>query len=369
MQASTPAAVRIAAIDATPLRFALDPPFTAAVRVIDSVDLVLVRVRDTDGRQGIGTAFAFGSDDARPILEIARALGATRVGAAAVGVEAHASAMRASLALAGAGGPAIAALGAIDLALWDLTARRAGLPLWRLLGGARERVASYGSGGSLGLSIDGLLEETRRFVEAGHRAVKIKAGHGAVEDARRLAALRDAFGSALRIAVDANQQFTPKAAIRWARALEPWDPWWIEEPVRADDVTGHAEVRAAVSADLASGETLYGTADAARMIAARAVDVLMPNLQRVGGLTAWRKLAASAELAGIAMAAHVHPEVQVHLMCAVPGAVALECWPGWPWLWQESIAIADGFATPPDAPGLGFTLDEDRVRAHRADRR
>ena len=363
------AVVRIAAIEAVPLRFPLDPPFRAALGWIESVDLVLVRVRDTDGVQGTGTAFAFGADAARPILEIARTLGATRVGAPAAGVEGHASAMRAALALSGLGGPAIAALGAIDLALWDLVARRTGLPLWRLLGGARDRIASYGSGGSLALSIDGLVDEVRGFVEAGHRAVKIKAGHGATEDARRLAALRDAFGSDLRIAVDANQQFSPKAAIRWARAIEPFDPWWIEEPVRADDVAGHAEVRAAVEVDVASGETLTGTADAARMIAARAVDVLMPNLQRVGGLTAWRKLAAAAELSGIGMAAHVHPEVQVHLMCAVPGAVALEFWPGWPWLWHEPIAIADGFAIPPDAPGLGFTLDEDRVRAHRADRR
>ena len=313
------AVVRIAAIEAVPLRFPLDPPFRAALGWIESVDLVLVRVRDTDGVQGTGTAFAFGADAARPILEIARTLGATRVGAPAAGVEGHASAMRAALALSGLGGPAIAALGAIDLALWDLVARRTGLPLWRLLGGARARIASYGSGGSL--------------------------------------------------AVDANQQFSPKAAIRWARAIEPFDPWWIEEPVRADDVAGHAEVRAAVEVDVASGETLTGTADAARMIAARAVDVLMPHLQRVGGLTAWRKLAAAAELSGIGMAAHVHPEVQVHLMCAVPGAVALEFWPGWPWLWHEPIAIADGFAIPPDAPGLGFTLDEDRVRAHRADRR
>ena len=370
MPAPRGAALRIASVDAVPLRFPLVPAFRAAVRTIDSVDLVLVRVRDDAGLQGTGLAFAFGADDARPILELARSLGATRVGAPAIGVEAHVAAMRGALSLLGAGGPAIAAMGAIDLAMWDLAGRRAGLPLWRLLGGARDRVPAYGSGGSLALSTDALVAETQGFVRAGFRAVKIKAGLGADADAARLSALRAAFGPSLRIAIDANQQFSPKAAIRWARAIERFDPWWIEEPVRADDAAGHAAVRAAIAADVATGETLFGTADAARMIAAGGADVLMPNLQRVGGLTAWRTIAAAAELAGLRMAAHVHPEYQVHLMCAVPNAVALECWPGWPWLWQERLAPgAGGCIAPPDGPGRGLTPGGGPVAAHRADRR
>jgi len=362
-------APRIAAVEVVPLRFPLSPPFRAAVRTIDSVDPVLLRIRDEQGLEGIGLAFAFGADDARPIVEVARALGAARVGGDALAVESHSRSMRAALALAGAGGPALAALSAIDLALWDLVGRRAGMPLWRVLGGARGQIATYGSGGSLSLSLDALLAEAAGFVRDGHRAVKIKAGHGAAADAARVGALRDAFGPDLRIAVDGNQQWTPKAAIRWARSLEPFDLWWLEEPVRADDVAGHAEVRAAVPMDLATGETLFGLPEVARMIAGRGADLLMPNLQRVGGITAWRGLAAAAGLAGVPMAAHVFPEYQVHLMCAAPDAVALECWPGWPWLWQERLQIRDGLATPPAGPGIGLTLDESLVRAHRADRR
>jgi len=360
-------ALRIAAVEVVPLHFALLPAFRAAVRTIDSVDPVLVRVRDDQGLEGLGLAFAFGADDARPIVEVARALGAARVGGDALAVESHTQAMRAALALAGAGGPALAALSAIDLALWDLAARRAGLPLWRMLGGARERIATYGSGGSLALSVDALVAETAGFMHDGHRAVKIKAGYGAATDAARVRALREAFGADLRIAVDGNQQWTPKAAIRWARTLEPLDLWWLEEPVRADDVAGHAEVRSAVAMDLATGETLFGMPDVARMLAGRGADLLMPNLQRVGGITAWRRLAAAAGLAGVPMAAHVFPEYQVHLMCAVPEAVALEWWPGWPWLWEERLQVRDGLATPPAGPGIGLTLDESLVRAHRAD--
>jgi L-alanine-DL-glutamate epimerase-like enolase superfamily enzyme len=360
--------MRIASVEVVPLRFPLVPAFRAAVRTIDSVDPVLVRVRDSDGHEGLGTAFAFGADDARPIVAAANALGRARVGGDPGAPEAHAQQMHAALALAGASGAGLAALAAIDVALWDLAARRARLPLWRMLGGTREAIPAYGSGGSLALATGALLDEVAGFVAAGHRAVKVKAGHGPRGDRERVQALREAFGAGLRIAVDGNQQWTPKAAIRWARELEALDLWWLEEPVRADDVAGHAEVRAAATMDVATGESLWGTGDAMRLVAARGADLLMPNLQRTGGIGAWRRLAAAAGLAGVPVAAHVHPEVQVHLMCATPNAVALECWPGWPWLWQEPLSVRDGLATPPHAPGLGFTLDEARVAAHRADR-
>lgn len=360
--------MRIASVEVVPLRFAIEPAFRAAVRTIDSIDPVLVRLRDADGVEGVGTAFAFGAGDALPIVAAARALGAARVGGDARAPESHARAMQQSLAIAGATGAALAALSAIEVALWDLAARRASVPLWRLLGGARDAVPAYGSGGSLALSTAGLVDEVGRFVAAGHRAVKVKAGHGIAGDRERLQALRDAFGPSLAIAVDGNQQWTPKAAIRWAHEMARFEPWWLEEPVRADDVAGHVEVRAAVSMDVATGESLHGTADPMRLVAARGADVLMPNLQRIGGIAAWRRVAAAAELAGLSVAAHVHPEVQVHLCCATPNAVALECWPGWPWLWQEPLAVRDGVARPPEAPGLGFTPDEARIATHRVDR-
>jgi L-alanine-DL-glutamate epimerase-like enolase superfamily enzyme len=358
---------RIAAVEVVPLSFPLDPPFRAAVRLIDRVGVALVRIRDSDGVEGCGSAFAFGDDDLRPVVAIARTLGAGRIGGDAAGPERHAREMHAALALAGAGGPAIAALSAIDIALWDLFGRRAGVPLWRLLGGAHPAIATYGSGGSLALSTDALVAEMAGFVATGHRAVKLKAGHGMAGDRERIAAVRAAVGPDVRIAVDGNQQWTPKAAIRWARTMADLDPWWLEEPVRADDLVGHAEVRAAIPIDVASGETLFGAVDASRCIAMRAVDIVMPNLQRVGGISAWRRVAAAADLAGVPIAAHVYPEVQLHLMCAQPNGLVLEWWPGWPWLWQESIAIVDGRARPGERPGTGFTLDADRVAAHRLD--
>ena len=362
---------RIVSVTATPLRFPLAPPFRAAVRLIDSVDPVLVRVRDEDGREGIASAFGFGAADAKPIVEVLRSLGATRVGQPALAIERHWQEMHALLALAGAGGAGLAALSAIDMALWDLAGRTTGTPLWRLLGGARDQVGVYASGGSLGLSTDALVEEAMAFVEAGHTALKFKAGLGQAIDRQRLHAVREAGGTRLALAADGNQQWTAKAAIGWARAMEDLQLAWLEEPVPAGDLQAHADVRSAIPMDLATGETLFGPADAHRAIRTRACDILMPNLQRVGGITGWRKIAAAAELAGVRMAGHVHPELQLHLLCA-SGAVdgrapVLELWPGWPWLWQERIEVKAGVAAPSERPGHGFTLDEGLVQAHRSE--
>ena len=357
----------IRSVDAVPLRFPLDPPFRAAVRIIDSVEVVLLRMKDDAGNEGLGFAFAFGSSDARPILEVARTLGASRVGMPVMGIERHWLEMQQLLGLVGAGGPALAALSAIDMALWDLAGKIVDQPLWRLLGGVRERIRTYGSGGSLSLSTEELVRESASFIAAGHRAVKLKAGHGTGGDVERIRAVRDCVGSDVRIAVDGNQQWLPKEAIRWARALEAFDLWWLEEPVRAGDLAGHAEVRAAVSMDLATGETLFGVDDAVRCIRQRGADILMPNLQRVGGITGWRKVAAFAELSDVGIAGHVYPEVHAHLMCSAPNALALELWSGWPWIWTEPLAVREGHVTPPDGPGLGLTLDEARVAAHRVD--
>ncbi len=358
------AASRIASISTTALCFPLSPPFRAAIRLIDSVDVVLVRIRDDQGVEGAGVAFAFGAADALPVLHIARSLGDTRIGMETLAIERHWREMHQLLAIAGPTGVALAALSAIDMALWDLAGKCLGKPLWQLLGGAREKTNAYASGGSLSLSIDALCREAEGFVAKGHTAIKIKAGHGIEGDRERILAVRDAVGAKVSIAVDGNQQWSAKGAIRWARAMDDCELRWLEEPVRADDFYGHAQVRSAISMDLATGENLFGVAAAGRAISERSCDILMPNLQRVGGITGWRKIAAAAEIAGIEMAGHVYPELNVHLMCATPNASGVELWPGWPSIWQGSLDIIKGEVAAPTGPGLGLPIDEALVQAH-----
>jgi L-alanine-DL-glutamate epimerase-like enolase superfamily enzyme len=357
---------RIAGVDLRPLAFPLERPFRAAVRRIASTDVLLATLRADDGRVGHGYAFAFGAEDLAPILATARALAPLLEGGDALAPERHWQSMHRALALAGAGGPALAALAALDIALWDLAGQLCGQPLYRLLGGARERTPVYGSGGSLDLTAAELAAEAAGFAREGYGAYKFKAGHGLDEDTRRLHAVREATGGGVRLIVDGNQQWTAKQALRAARAFEAMGLWWLEEPVPAGDIAACAEVRAASPVEIATGETNFGVAEFSRLLAARAADIVMPNLQRVGGITGWRKVAALAEAAGVPIASHVYAEIGVHLMCGVPNGLVLEVLPWWPRLFREPLRIEGGEALAPETPGLGLTLDADVVERHRA---
>lgn len=348
----------------TQLSFPLNPPFRAAIRLIDTVDILLIRIRAGNGLLGCGYAFAFGTADLAPVIASAKGLCTLLVGEDAGKTERLWARMMRALALVGAGGPTLAALSAIDIALWDLAGQACGRSVADMLGGARDAIPVYGSNGSLQSSIDELVAEAMGFAQLGYPAYKFKIGAGLAQDVERVRAVRQAVGPSLKLMADGTQQWSPKEAIRVAHALSPYDLWWLEEPVNAQDIEGCAEVRRAVPMDIATGETNFGASESARLLQAGATDVLMPNLQRVGGITGWRKVAAMAELHRVPMASHVYGEIGVHLMCGVPNALTLEVVPWWPKLFNESLNIKDGMASPPARPGLGLTLDKALIEAH-----
>jgi L-alanine-DL-glutamate epimerase-like enolase superfamily enzyme len=348
----------IEAVELTPLSFPLNPPFRAAIRLIETVDILLIRIRAGNGLLGCGYAFAFGTADLAPVLASARSLCALIVGEDASKTERLWARMMRSLALVGASGPALAALSAIDIALWDLAGQACGRPVADMLGGARDAIPVYGSNGSLQLTVDELVAEAGGFAELGYPAYKFKVGASLTQDVDRVRAVREAVGTSVKLMADGTQHWSPKEAIRVAHALAPYDLWWLEEPVNAQDIEGCAEVRRAAPMNIATGETNFGVAESARLLQLGATDVLMPNLQRVGGITGWRKIAAMAEIHRVPMASHVYGEVGVHLMCGVPNALTLEVVPWWPKLFNESLVIKDGMASPPLIPGLGLTVDK-----------
>ena len=356
---------RIETFELTALSFPLNPPFRAAIRTIDTVDIMLVQVRAGDGLLGVGYAFAFGAADLAPVLASTRSLSATLVGEDANKVERLWARMMQALALVGAGGPALSALSAIDMAIWDIAGQSCGRPVADMLGGARDAIAVYASSGSLQLSADQLVAEATDFAQQGFPAYKLKVGCGLAQDVERLRAVRRAVGSTFRLIADGTQQWSPKEAIRVAHALAPFDLWWLEEPVNAQDIEGCAEVRRSVPMNIATGETNFGVAESARLLQRSATDILMPNLQRVGGISGWRKIAAMAEIHRVPIASHVYSEIAVHLMCGVPNALTLEVVPWWPKLFNESLSIKDGMARPPAQPGFGLTLDNTLIEAHR----
>lgn len=252
------------------------------------------------------------------------------------------------------------ALGAIDIALWDLKAKAAGLPLWKLLGGSsRKRVEAYNTdGGWLNWPIEQLVSDCRRLVEQdGYRAVKIKLGSAdANEDLRRLGAVRSALGPSVRIMTDANGKWNLPQAVQIGRRLREFDVVWLEEPIAFDDVGGHARLAQAIDTPIALGEQLYLAHQFRDFIHAGAVHYVQPDVVRLAGITEWWQVADLAHSYSLPVVPHVGDMCQVHqhLCFAHPGCALLEYIP---WLrdWMRHPAqIQDGHFVAPEAPGAGM---------------
>lgn len=260
----------------------------------------------------------------------------------------------------GRSGLATQAIAAIDVALWDLKAKRAGLPLAKLIGAHRDSVRCYNtSGGFLHAPVEQVLDNATAALERGIGGIKIKVGHpDSRVDLARVTAVREHLGDAVPLMVDANQQWDRPTAQRLGRALEPYGLVWIEEPLDAYDSAGHAALAASLDTPIATGEMLTSVAEHAELIRAGAADVIQPDAPRIGGITPFLRLAALAEHQRLQLAPHFAMEIHVHLAAAY----ALEPWvEHFEWLeplFEERLEIRDGRMLVPSRPGLGVTLSE-----------
>jgi L-alanine-DL-glutamate epimerase-like enolase superfamily enzyme len=253
-------------------------------------------------------------------------------------------------------------LSALDIACWDIKGKALDLPLYRLLGGIRRAVPAYAGGLFLSDSVDAIVEEAKRYRMAGFNAVKMRAGaKRAGEDLERVAAVRAAIGPDVALMVDVVQGWTPEQALRTGHALEAYDLTWIEDPVAFDDLAGLAKVAAALDVPIAAGENDYSKLGFKRLIDAGAADMPMADLQRVGGITEWMKVAALAEASGLPMLPHVFHEISVHLVAAAPNATFVEWVPWWDVLFEQKLTIENGLAVPPERPGLGIAFDDNAI--------
>ncbi|EYT54449.1 L-talarate/galactarate dehydratase [Kocuria sp. UCD-OTCP] len=258
----------------------------------------------------------------------------------------------------GRSGVATQALAAIDVALWDLKAKRAGLPLAKLLGAHRDSVRTYNtSGGFLNASLDEVRDRATRSLEEGIGGIKIKVGlPDSAEDLRRVAGVREHIGADVPLMVDANQQWDRATALRMGRRLEEFDLVWIEEPLDAYDAEGHAQLAAALDTPIATGEMLASVAEHVRLIDARACDIIQPDAPRVGGITQFLRLAALADQRGLGLAPHFAMEIHLHLAAAYPREPWVEHFDWLDPLFEERLETRDGRMLVPDRPGLGVTL-------------
>ncbi len=256
-------------------------------------------------------------------------------------------------------GVALPALSAIDIAVWDLRARRADLPLHRLLGSVRDTIEVYGSGRSTNqMTLDELVAGTRSYLDEGYQAVKLRVGARRLEeDAERVAGVRDAVGDDVRLMVDCNERLDQAGALWLGRRLADLDVYWMEEPLRSDDVAGHARLASRVGVPIAVGEHLLGRFEFAAYLQAGAAAVVMPDAPLVGGVTEWLRIATLAEALGASVSPHFLPELHVHLAAAAPAATSIEHFPLIDDLLEETLVAVDGHMAPPDRPGHGIRWD------------
>jgi D-arabinonate dehydratase len=261
----------------------------------------------------------------------------------------------------------------IDFALWDLKAKFANMPLYKLLGGFSDSVDTYIAGGYYeeGKGLRELAMEMERNVELGATAVKMKIGAVPInEDVERVRTAREAVGPDVRIMVDANNAYRHYEAIEFARKAEKYDLFWFEEPVEPDDYIGQREITRATSVPVAAGEneyTRYGFRD---MINHRAVDILQPDALILGGVTEFMKVAALAQANDLDIAPHGSQYIHIHLVAAIPNGLILEYYrdsvdPMHGRIYMDELKIKDGRVYAPDRPGLGLELNRESLAEFR----
>ncbi len=266
----------------------------------------------------------------------------------------------------GRGGIATFALSAVDIALWDIVGKRAGLPLHRLWGNARASVPAYGSGCWRGLGRDGMIERAKHFVGMGMKAIKMQVAHVRPwrEDVRNVHAMRDALGPDIEIMIDVNMGWSADTAIQAGHHIDEADPYWLEEPVACEDFSGYQRVAAALKTRVVGGESHFTRYDLRPFFVTPSSPILQPDPMR-GGLTELRKIAAVADTWGVQMAPHLFHEINVHVMASIPNANYLEYMDWNDDLWVNPAIPVDGMLVPGEDPGHGAVFKPEVLKDFR----
>lgn len=331
-------------------------------------ELNTVRIRDSDGAEGVGYTFTVGRNGAAIDTILDRELPEITDGEEADEIERLWHKAWWALHYGGRGGPTVLAISAFDMALWDLKAKRANLPLWKALGGFDSKVPCYAGGIDLDLPLDKLLRQTDDNLGKGFRAIKMKVGRANLfEDVERVKAMREHLGAGFPLMVDANMKWSVDGAIRAARALQPFDLTWLEEPTIPDDPAGHARIVREGGLPIAAGENLRTLWEFKLYVAGGAVTYPEPDVTNCGGVTPFMKIAHLAEAFNLPVTSHGAHDVTVHLLAACPNRSYLEAHGfGLERYIAEPLKIQDGFALAPDRPGHGIAFDWsglDKIRA------
>jgi mandelate racemase len=342
-------------------------PLQTSTGAVGIAPLLLVDLKTSGGIVGRSYLFAIARAHLKPLAAVVEAMAEMIKGDAVAPFEIEKK-LRARYTLLGVHNIVLFAMAAIDMCAWDALGQALGQPVVRLLGGAPRPVLAYNSNG-LGIQdMKSLAKEAEQLVAEGFSAVKLRLGRrSAAADIEALRAVKKAIGPKVALMVDFNQALSVAEAIRRGRMIDDeGGVVWIEEPVRADDFDGCARVADEVATPIQIGENFMGPEQMAQAIAAGCCDYVMPDAQRVGGVTGWMRAAALAQGAGMEMSSHLFPEASVQLLPVTPTCHWLEYVDWADPVLAEPVEIRDGMAIGAGGPGLGMRWNEKAVRKYAA---
>jgi len=380
--------MKITQLDTYFLAVPLPQPVRTSTSTISQVSEVIVKLTTDAGLVGIGEAhgpflFRQGPEGMRIVNEIVQQITPLVVGEDPFNVERiwqdlfalTYTSVRDIPAMARQQRQLVTAMSAIDIALWDLMGKAIERPVYALLGGAlRQRVPAYATGFYYrdNERPDDLRREAALYLEKGYRTLKVKVGGlTPEEDARRVGFIRETVGDEVALMLDANQGWDLRTAIRAAQLCEPYNIFWLEDPMPwYDERHTLQRLKGATNIPIAAGETEYTPFGLRTLIVEGLVDYLIIDSTWSGGLTTWRKAATMAELYDIPMASHHDPQIHIHAQAASPTGFILESFadptrdPLWFELFHERPEVVEGHMALPDKPGLGLELRDDTIEKY-----
>jgi mandelate racemase len=352
-------------IRAIPVKVPMTYVLGTSAQAVREAPLLLVDVETEEGVTGRTYQFCYLPAAAPAIVTMLEEVLRTVKGDAVAPIELWAKLARRFI-LIGVQGIVRMAMASFDVACWDALARAAGKPLVSVLGGAPGTVPAYNSCGLGLMAPAAVAEEAEKLLAGGFTALKLRLGYPTLEaDLAAVRAVRARVPHDVHVMVDYNQALSIDEAIRRGHALDGEGVYWIEEPIRHDDHAGCAMVARALTTPVQIGENFSLPQDMERALAAQACGYVMPDLERIGGVTGWQRAAELARARDISMSSHLYPEVSAHLLAVTPTAHWLEYVDWANALVTEPLRIADGKAIIPDRPGNWLEWDPDAVRRFR----
>ena len=333
-------------------------------------ELPVVKIITDDGIEGVGYTYTGGVGGRAITAMIEYDLKPFLLGKDASSVEKLWEEMQWHIHYVGRGGIASFAISAVDIALWDIRAKKAGEPLYKLLGGCYDRTKCYAGGIDLNFSKEKLLENIQSYLDRGFRAVKIKLGQPTLEeDIERVEAVRELIGPSMPFMVDANMGWTVEQAIRAAQKLQRYDILWLGEPTIPDDYDGYRLIRERGGVPIAAGENFHTVYEFKQMIERGTIDFVQPDASNIGGITGWMKVANLAYAHNIPVCTHGMQELHVSLMAAIPHQSYMEVhsFPIDRYTERPLVLDEEGRAVAPSVAGTGVSFNWERLKPYKVE--